>query len=127
MATESELKKDLEAHPVADRFTPYHEISEAADALTVYFKPDADYSKRLTDHVTLFLSLENGEIVGCRIIGIAGILADLPNFIRARDGGVELSAIFWSFRGGADQEHVRKAFNELARAAGRMKLETVGP
>jgi hypothetical protein len=126
MATESELSRDLQAHPVADRFTPYHEISEASDALTVYFKPDADYSKRLTDHVTLFLSLESGEIVGCRIKGIGDILADLPNFIHAKDSGVELSAIFWSFRGGANQEDVRKAFNDLARAAGRMKLETAG-
>ena len=34
-------------------FQPYVEMSPEADALTFYFKPDADYSQRLTDHVTL--------------------------------------------------------------------------
>lgn len=62
-------------------FRPYLAISHEADTLTAYFKPDADYSKRLTDHVTLYRSLDSHEIVGCRIKGISGILEDLPNFL----------------------------------------------
>jgi hypothetical protein len=51
-------------------FQPYVEMSLEADALTFYFKPNADYSQRLTDHVTLYRSLESNELVGCRIKGI---------------------------------------------------------
>jgi hypothetical protein len=110
--------------PVASEFTPYVDYGKEADALNVYFRPDADYSKRLTDHITLFLSLETYEIVGCRIKGVAGILEDLPNYIDIDHGGVKLSILFWSFRGGIEDERIRQAFNELARQAGELTLET---
>jgi hypothetical protein len=90
-------------------------MNKEADALTAYFEGDADYSKRLNDHVTLYLSLETNEIVGCRIKGIAGILQDLPNYIQVQHGSVQLSVIFWAFRGGAKDE--TQAINDLARAA----------
>ena len=83
----------------ADEFKPYYLLSEQADAMTVYLKPDADYSKRLCDHVTLLLSLDTPEIVGCRIKGIRDILQDLPNYIKVSHEGVKLSAVFLPFRG----------------------------
>ena len=103
-------------------FQPYVEMSQEADALTFYFKPDADYSERLTDHVTLYRSLESNELVGCRIKGIAGILEDLPNFLHVDHQGAKLSMVFWSFRGGLD-ENARDAFKELAEAAGDRTLQ----
>jgi hypothetical protein len=45
-------------------FQPYVTVSREADALTAHFKPDADYSQRLTDHVTLYRSIDSNEIVG---------------------------------------------------------------
>lgn len=74
MATVDQIKALLESEPVANKFSPYRELNLEADALTVYFKPDPDYSKRLNDHITLYLSIETNQIVGCRIKGIAGIL-----------------------------------------------------
>ena len=121
MATD--LKTFLETEGAAAEFTPYYEISQEADALTVYFKPDRDYSKRLTDHVTLFLAVETNQVVGCRIKGISGILADLPNFLSIDHGGVKLSLIFWSFRGGVTDEDVRRVLNELAEATRQMELD----
>jgi hypothetical protein len=72
----------------------------------------------LSDHITLYRSLETNEIVGCRIKGISGILEDLPNYIRVkgRNGDVELSLIFLAFRGGAP-DGVAKTMNDLAREA----------
>jgi hypothetical protein len=113
------ILKELE---IATEFTPYVQFSPESDALNVYFRPDPDYSKRLTDHVTLFLSLENNRLVGCRIKGISGILQDLPNYIDINHDGVKLSLIFLSFRGGVDDEKVRTAFNELAKEAGDLVL-----
>ena len=121
MATD--LTKFL-ANEIGDAaFQPYSVISREADALTAYFKCDADYSQRLTDHVTLYRSLDTNEIVGCRIKGISGILEDLPNFLRVDHEGATLSAVFWSFRGGVD-ESLRDTFKQLAEAAGDMPLQT---
>ena len=90
-ATTAELIEFLKANPPEKKFVPYTILSKQADALTVYFEGDPDYSKRLNDHVTLFLSLATNEIVGCRIKGISGIIADLPNYIRVHHKGINLS------------------------------------
>jgi len=107
---------------LADKFSPYVEYSQEADAINVYFYPDADYSRRLTDHVTLFISIDTGRLVGCRIKGIAGILEDLPNYINVDDGEIKLRLIFWSFRGSAETPEERSAFNELTQKAGDLVL-----
>jgi hypothetical protein len=104
-------------------FQPYVEISPEADALTFYFKPDADYSQRLTDHVTLYRAVQSNELVGCRIKGIRGILDDLPNFLHVDHEGVKLSMVFWSFRGGLVDDEARGTFRQLAEAAGDMPLQ----
>jgi hypothetical protein len=104
-------------------FTPYCDLSKEADALVVFCKPDAYYSKRLTDHVTLYLALDPPhEIVGCRIKGISSLLDDLPNYIEVDHGGIKLSLILLSFRGSAEDEQIRMAFNELAKVAGDLEL-----
>jgi hypothetical protein len=121
MATDAELRALVDG--MAESFRPYHHFSPEADALTVYFKPDQDYSKRLTDHVTLYLSVDTGEIVGCRLKGISGIIEDLPNYLHIDHGGARISVLFWAFRGGVLDEDVRKTLNELARATSGMTLE----
>lgn len=121
MVTEAELMRFLKENPPAKQFVPYCYLSKESDSLTVYFEGDADYSKRLNDHITLYLSLETDEIVGCRIKGVAGILEDLPNYMRASHQGVELSILFFAFRGGADKA-VSDAINDLARVATERKM-----
>lgn len=117
------LKQIVESEVGSGEFRPYCITNEEADALTAYFKNDADYSERLTDHVTLYRSIDTGEIVGCRIKGISGILEDLPNYLHVNHQGATLSMIFWSFRGGVGAQF-REAFNQLAVAAGEMRLQT---
>lgn len=105
------------------RFRPYCDLREAADALMVFFRPDSYYSKRLTDHVTLYLSTDSPNlIVGCRIKGISGVLDDLPNYMSIDHGGIKLKLIFLSFRGGVEDDDVRNAFNSLAKEAGDLEL-----
>ena len=116
----------LSAQPGNQAFCPYSAISREADALTTYFKGEPDYSERLTDHVTLYRSLETQEIVGCRIKGISALLEDLPNFLQVKHDGVTLSMVFWSFCGGQSDDRVREAFGQLASAAGDMALPAGG-
>lgn len=123
MATEQEIRQFLKDNPPASKFVPYCYVSEAADALTVYFEGDPDYSDKLTDHLTVYRSLETKEIVGCRVKGIAGILQDLPNYIKVKgkNGEVELSLIFLAFRGGAEQS-VAQTVNDLARESAERNI-----
>lgn len=119
---ENELIDLLSSVPRGRGFTPYCHFDEKSDAITAYFRGDADYSKRLTDHVTLFLSIDSDEIVGCRIKGIRGILEDLPNYLEISHCNVQLSVLFLSFRGNATDESVRHALNTLAKESKGLKL-----
>lgn len=119
--TETKIRQLLKDNPPAKKFIPYCYLSEEADALTVYFEGDPDYSERLNEHVTLYRSLETKEVVGCRIKGIAGIIADLPNYIHINKRDVQLSLIFLAYRGGAPDD-VARTMNDLARAAAERKI-----
>ena len=122
MVTNAELEKFLKENPPHNQFVPYCHVSHEADTLTVYFEGDADYSKRLNDHVTLYFSLETDEIVGCHVKGISGLLEDLPNYIKVNHGNYELAIIFLAFRGSADSDEERKKMNDLARTAAEKGL-----
>ena len=117
MASKSRLMEFLKENPPANQFVPYMHLNREADALTVYFEGDADYSERLSDHVTLYRSLDTTEVIGCRIKGISGILADLPNYIEVNHEGAKLALVFLAFRGGQHDEKAIQAINDLARAA----------
>ncbi len=120
------INEFLDSQVVAGPFKPYSTYSRMADALTFYFKPDRDYSKRLTEHVTLYLSVESNEVIGCRIKNISGILEDLPNYISIDHGGQKLKFIFMAQRGAAgNNEDARAALNVLARQADDVLLEVV--
>ncbi|REJ65773.1 MAG: hypothetical protein DWQ31_17735 [Planctomycetota bacterium] len=114
--------KALQADTPEKKFVPYCYISKAADALTAYFEADPDYSERLNEHVTLYRSLDNHEVVGCRIKGISGIIEDLPNYIQVDDGNIRLSAVFLPFRGSVEDEASRRSLNTLAKTAGERGL-----
>ena len=122
MATESELMQFLRENPPAKRFVPYSYLSTQADTLTVYFEGDADFSKRLCDHLTVYISLDTGDVVGCRIKGISGLLEDLPNYIQVKHGKVALSVIFLAFWAGAKDDEASKAMNDLARGASEHEM-----
>jgi hypothetical protein len=122
MVSESELMQFLRENPPANKFVPYCYLSKQADTLTVYFEGDADYSKRLCDHVTVYISLETDEVVGCRIKGISGLLEDLPNYVQIKHGKVALSVIFLAFWGGARDNEASESMNALARIASEHEM-----
>ncbi len=122
MGTRQELIDALEADSPTKQFVPYTVLSKEADALTVYFEADPDYSERLNDHVTIYRSIETKELVGCRIKGITGILDDLPNYIAVDHDGINLSAIFLPFRGGVSDNASRETLNGLAKSVSERNM-----
>lgn len=117
--TEQDLRELLRNNPPANKFVPYCYLCKKTDTLTAYFEADPDYSVRLNEHLTVYRSLDTNEIVGCRVKGVAGIVADLPNYVRVKgnDGEIELSIIFLAFRGNIEGEEERVAVNDLGKAA----------
>lgn len=126
--TRDELIEALKSDVMAKQFVPYSYLSTEADALTIYFEGDPDYSERLNDHMTIYRSLETNELVGCRIKGIQGILADLPNYIAVDHDGMNLAVLFLPFRGAVHSEEDRNTLNDLARTVSErhMRLEACG-
>jgi len=120
--TYTNLDDLLRDEPPAEHFTAYCYRSIEADALTVRLSPEPDYSERLTDHVTLFRSIESKAITGCRIKGVEELLRDLPNYIHVDlKDGVRMSLLFLPFRGSAD-EKTREILNGLAKASEGLTL-----
>ena len=70
----TDLIQFLKENPPAKDFKPHCYHSKEADALTIYLRGDADYSKRLNAHVTLFFSIDTDEVVGCRIKGLGDFI-----------------------------------------------------
>lgn len=116
------LTEILSGFAATGEFQPHCHYSREADALTVHFSGDPDYSKRLTDHVTLLLSQETGQVVGCRVKGVSGILEELPNYVRVNHDGCELSVIFLPFLPEARDSASRQALRELATTASKLNL-----
>lgn len=116
------LKEMLFAGVNPASFKPYVDYSPEADAVNVYFRPDPDYSERLSEHVTLFRSVKDRSLVGCRIKGVSGIVQDAHNWLKVDHDGIQLSIIFWSFRGGVDEEK-HAALQELIEKAGDLRLQ----
>lgn len=116
----TDLTKLLAENPANGEFRPYCYRNKEADALTIYFRSEPDYSKRLTDHVTLYLSIESNEPVGCRIKGISGLIEDLPNFLTIDHDGRSISILFLPFW--QSNPEVRAAILKLAEQARQSNL-----
>jgi len=71
--TEAELLEFLKSNPPVGEFKPYTLFSREADAITVYWSGEPDTSERLNEQITLYRSIATGEVVGCRIKGIAAM------------------------------------------------------
>lgn len=116
-----DLNELLAAEPFAPSFTPYCSHDEEYDTLTIKVRPDADFSERLTDHVTLFRSLDSRELTGVRIKGVKELIEDLPNYIQVDHDGIKLSILLYSFRSAvADKD--RLGWQHLAQAADKLHL-----
>jgi hypothetical protein len=105
------------------QFEPYAYYGEEEDALTVYFRGDADYARRLNSRVTVFLSLDSEELVGCQIKSVRHVLKDIGWFdVSIEHGKARLDLLFLplygAFPDGDDARHFYRKLGEMARRAG---------
>ena len=126
MADQSaDLIRYIDEHPLTAPFSPVAYYEPEEDALTFYFRSDPDYAKRIDDLLTVYLSLENDQLVGCRLKGIRRIVEDIGDFgVRLTDSRVPLRLVFLALLSSVpDGPTARKLFRELGRAATETNAE----
>ncbi len=92
---EQDLKQYLADHP-SKGFRAVPHYFPAGDYVTFYVKDERCFAERVDDLLTVFLSSETGEMVGCKIKGIKHLLAALGVFgvvVSSADLALELFCV----------------------------------
>ena len=97
----------------ATGFEPRPFYSPDGDFLTFYFREDDHYAERVDELLTVYLSMDTQELVGCKIKGVRRILDTLGKLgVLVDDGEVKMSFLFLS--GAFSREDARrKRYEEI--------------
>jgi len=57
-------------------FVPYAFYNKHTDCIEVYFKDDSTYTSPLSGNVSLYLSQDNNEVVGVKVLNARRLLKD---------------------------------------------------
>ncbi|MBI1900766.1 MAG: hypothetical protein HYS13_06605 [Planctomycetia bacterium] len=94
-ADRNDLKRYLEENAPQGTFSPCVHYDADADALTFFFSNKPEHAKRLNSRVTVYLSDESEDLVGCRIKGVRAVLEDIGSFdVAISHGKVKLKMLF---------------------------------
>ena len=129
MATSpTELMELVDQVCASGPFKPYAYYGAEEDSLTIYFKGDADYARRLNSRVTVFLSLDGNELVGCQIKSVRHVLEDIGWFdVSIRHGKVRVDMLFLACRGAFCEPEARQFYRRLGEEVSRTQLEVEVP
>ena len=97
----------------ATGFEPRPFYSPDGDFLTFYFREDDHYAERVDELLTVYLSMDTQELVGCKVKGVRRILDTLGKLgVLVDDGEVKMSFLFLS--GAFSREDARrKRYEEI--------------
>ena len=70
------LREAMERQGPRPKFEPHAWYNSAGEMLEVFWSSDSSYAKRINDRLTLLLSIETEEVVGCYVKGLEGVLAE---------------------------------------------------
>lgn len=114
--------------PVGE-FRPCAFYDSESDALTVYFSNEPDHGRRLNSRVTVYLSDETEDLVGCRIKGVRMVLDDIGSFdVSISHGRMKLKMLFVALHGTfATDEDGRSLYRRLGEAFSQTDLEVEVP
>ncbi len=114
-----ELVDYIKSHPPEGDFSPCAYYGAEEDSLMFYFRNDPDYAKRLNSRVTVYLSMEDQELVGCQIKGVGRILRELGELdLTIRHGRIKLKIVLLAVMAPmVESEDTRQIYRELYRRA----------
>jgi hypothetical protein len=111
------LQEHLQTHH-CHGFNPVPHYSALGDFLTYYFRDDRAYEQRVDGLLTVYLSMESHELVGCKIKGVRHILRTAGEFGVTLDGdGVKLGFFFFVGAAAAKDAKQKQRYEELGRLA----------
>jgi hypothetical protein len=124
------LSEYLETHR-ANGFRPAPHYFAQGDFVTYYFRNDPCYAERVDDLLTVFLTFDTKELVGCKIKGVKHILQTAGNFgVALNDGDLRLGMFFFVGAALAKDEAQRSRYEQIGEKAkeavvDRRELEAV--
>lgn len=124
-----ELIDYIEANPPAGVFAPWAHYGADEDALMFYFGQQPDYARRVNSRVTVYLSLETDELVGCQIKGVHRVLQDIGMFdVTISHGRIKLKLVFLAMLDSlSENPETREVYLQLSRRAVESGVELEFP
>jgi hypothetical protein len=97
----------------AHGFEPRPFYSPDGDFLTFYFRGDEHYAERVDELLTIYLSMDGDELIGCKIKGVRRILDTLGKFgVEVSGQDMQLSFLFLPGASMLEDER-RKRYEEI--------------
>lgn len=126
MATDSkEMSNYFSEMTAGKEFKPCAHYDADADTVTVFLSNEPEYAKRLNSRVTIYLSDENDQLVGCRVKGVRSVLEDIGSFdVSISHGKVKLRMLFVALHGVFSPDpHARDVYRKIGQATRQSDLE----
>ncbi len=126
MADESTgLISYIRSRPIAASFEPCAYYGPEEDAVIFYFRNVPDYARRVSRWLTLYLAIDDDQLVGCQVKGVKRVLEDIDAFgIDVEHNKVKLQVLFLAFLGAvADEPDTRGYYRKLGEAATEANTE----
>ena len=127
---EQNLKQYLTENP-CKVFRPVPHYFPTGDYVTYYVKEDRCRAERVDDLLTVFLSNETGEMVGCKIKGVKHLLEAMGTFgFVVENANVFLELFFVMGKSSARDQDQRRRYDEvipLVKGAAIGRGEIVDP
>jgi hypothetical protein len=118
-----DLDEYLKTHPPKGfRAVPHY--SAQGDFVTYYFRNDPCYAERVDDLLTVFLTFDTKELVGCKIKGIKHILQTAGDFgVALDDGDVRLGMFFFVGAALAKDAAQRNRYEQIGQKAKEITVD----
>jgi hypothetical protein len=112
------LKEYLQTHKCKG-FNSVPHYSALGDFVTYYFRDARAYEQRVDELLTVYLTMDSNELVGCKIKGVRHILQTAGDFGVALDAGKGVRLGFFFFIGAAAAKDAKQKerYEELGRVA----------
>lgn len=105
-------------------FRPVPHYSSQGDFVTYYFRNDPCYAERVDDLLTVFVTFDTKELVGCKIKGVKHILRTAGNFGVSLDSGdVRLGMFFFVGAALAKDEAQRSRYEQIGEKAKEVTVD----
>ncbi len=99
-------------------FRPVPHYHPGGDFVSFFFKPDRPFGKKVDNFLTIYLSMESGDLVGCKIEGVERIVRAAEDYgLLSPGSAVRLGLLLFVGAMLATDEQQRARYEEVRRVA----------